>query len=84
MTRYFQPVNLTFLLAIRSDGIVNDFESVSAVFQYDTDGNPLGLHKVTAHGTSSQVFMLDLGYAGLHTSGSYQISMYTNFKHASF
>ena len=82
VARYFQPVNLTFLLAIRSDGIRNGFdtfESLPAVSQYDVDGNRLGVHEVTVHETSSQVFILDLVYAGLHTSGNYTICMYTNF-----
>ena len=78
MVGYFQPVNLTFLLARRSDGIINAYSEV-AVFQYDASGNPvmqMQQHKAVALGSSSQVFTLDLGHAGQHTPENYIICMY--------
>ena len=76
---YFQPVNLTFLLAIRSDGISNRLSKVP-VFQYDASGNPvMQLHEAVALESSSQLFTLELGYAGQHTPENYTICMYSNF-----
>ena len=74
--RYFQPINLTFLVAASSDGISNDVNP-DAVFQYNPPGTPVGPpHLLRTSEDSSQIFILDLDRAGLNTTGHYLISMY--------
>ena len=74
---YFQPVNLKFVLALRSDGIFNGIETVGA-FQYDAFGQSVGVYELRRVEGSSQIFVLELGHAGLNTAGIYTISMYAN------
>lgn len=68
---YSQPVNLTFLVAITSDGINNDVESLLTAFHYDVPGG-----QFIARRLSSQLFTLELGRAGQITAGNYTIGSY--------
>ena len=76
---YSQPVNLTFLVVVGSDGISNNVEMLG-VFHYDTFGNPTGQLRIPGNlGLSTQRFVLELGYAGASTAGEYAVCMYCNF-----
>jgi len=72
--RYSQPVNLTFRVAVNSNGTFNSIERLT-VFQYDPDGNSFGTKLAERLEGSTQVYVLDLDQAGISTSGSYLICM---------
>ena len=76
---YLQPVNLTFLVVVGSNGISNNVEML-VVFHYDTFGNPTGEIRIPGNlDQSTQRFILDLGYAEASTAGEYAVCMYCNF-----
>ena len=80
VARYNQAVNLRFLVAIRSDGIYNDVSNETLfVFCYDPQRNPCGLLRPSGFETSSQMFIVELGNAGINSEGDYEISTYSNF-----
>ena len=80
VTRYNQPVNLMFLVAVRSDGIFNSVSDESmAAFHYHRNGIPGGRFIVSRLENSSQVFILELGNVGTSRTGNYTIRMYSNY-----
>ena len=82
MIRYFQPVNLTFRVAYNSDGIEDEYASVQPVFQRNLNGDPVEQQNRARRLEGfplQQIFVLDLNYAGVDTSGTYTICMFTNF-----
>ena len=78
MIKYLQPVNLTFMIALRSNGAFNTINTVE-VFQYDASDNLVREHTARNLNTSSQTYNLNLGQAEVKTAGNYTISMYANF-----
>ena len=48
--RYFQPINLTFLVVAGSDGISNDVNP-NVVFQYNALGSSVGQHRMLIEST---------------------------------
>ena len=79
MASYLQPVNLTFLVVVRSNGTFNNVEMLG-VFHYDAFGNPTGELRIPENlGLSTQRFILELGYAGTSTAGEYAVCMCCNF-----
>lgn len=74
---YLQPVNLTFLVVVGSNGIFNNVEML-AVFQYDSFSNAIGLRVPRNSSLSTQIFILELGFAGGRTAGEYAVCMYRN------
>lgn len=74
MVMNFEPVVLTFLVALRSNGISN-IDSVE-VFQYNASGDRVGPH--LPRKTGLQIFVLDLGHAGPNTTGNYTIGKHAN------
>ena len=76
-TNYSRPINLTFLAAGNSDGIVNGIEP-PVVFQYNNpSGSPVGPRRPSQRLSvkSTQIFVLDLDRAGISTIGYYLICM---------
>ena len=66
MIKYFQPLTLSFQVALCSDGIRN---SVHSIF---VDGPGYGeLSNISSIASSSQVFVEDVGVAGSRTAGNY-------------
>ena len=80
--RYFQPVNLTFQVAYDSDGINDNYASVQPVFQFDLTGASV-VQQNRARRLEGfplqQIFVLDLNYATVNTSGTYIICTFANF-----
>ena len=80
VTRYNQPVNLMFLVAVRSDGISNSVsDKLLPVFYYHRNGTPGGVFIVSRLENSSQVFILELGNVGTSSTGNYTICMYSKY-----
>ena len=77
--RLNQPVNLTLLLAIRSNGVSNDvFDDQSlAVFHYHLNGTAGGRLIANRLEPSSQVFILELANVEMSSEGNYTVCMYS-------
>jgi len=75
--KYLDSVNITFVLAQRSDGTFNRIGELQ-VLQYNAFGNFVGSHTAKSLGSFSQTYYLELDQAGVNTAGNYTISMYAN------
>ena len=76
VVRYLQPLSLTLLVALNSDGISNRIEFLS-VFQVDVNGR-FSAHEAEGLETSSQIFTVDLGNATKEVTGNYTICKCAN------
>lgn len=65
MVKYFQPVTLSFRVAVQSDGIINHVRMI--IIQKSGSGDMSNVVSMT----NSQVFSQDLGFAGGKTGGNY-------------
>lgn len=73
MVKYFQPVTLTFVVALRSDGINNDhINSTIPVAKNDSDRE----FEAKKLENSSQIYTIKLDRSRLNTTGKYTISTY--------